>query len=323
MDAPEKLKSIHGVDIVWIEECAEISYESFNELRGRLRTLKKNHMLMTFNPVSKNNWVYKHFFKLRRINEDELYKNKILIDNKTLYHHSTVNDNSFVSDEYKERLEDLKTYDNDLYRIAFLGHFGSVGERVFSNVKTMEHNEVMKVVDYVSRNGTGNLFDGLDLGFSISYNALVRVAIDRDSNTLYIYHEMYNKGLVNSELVTEVRNILLNKKYKELIVDSARPEMVEELVRNGIRATGTRKGANSVIEGLQKIRSFKQIIVSDKCLHTYDDLVDYAHEKDRNGDFIEDKFNIDSHTIDAIRYALENYTPNRLKGGAKWQILKD
>ena len=318
VDKPEKLKSIHGVDIIWIEETAEISYEAFKELQGRLRALdKKNHMLMTFNPVSKKNWVYKHFFKNRSIDEFNLYEVREIETNKTYYHHSTVNDNKFVSDEYKERLEELKTYDSDMYRIAFLGHFGNVGERVFENVEKIEHSKALEMVERVSRNGTGNLFDGLDLGFSFSYNALVRCAVDRDNNTLYIYYEMYNKKLINSELVTQVREVLLNKRYKELIVDSARPEMIEELSRNGIRAYATKKGANSVLEGLQKLKSFKKIYVSDKCKQTYEDLIEFSHEKDRNGEYIENKFNMDSHTIDAIRYALENYIPNRWKGGAR------
>lgn len=32
MDKTEKLKSIHGVTIVWIEECSELKYEGFKEL---------------------------------------------------------------------------------------------------------------------------------------------------------------------------------------------------------------------------------------------------------------------------------------------------
>ena len=36
MDKPEKVKSINGVSIVWLEECSEISYEGYKELLGRI-----------------------------------------------------------------------------------------------------------------------------------------------------------------------------------------------------------------------------------------------------------------------------------------------
>lgn len=314
LDDPAKLKSINAINTIWIEESAEISYDAFKELKGRMRSLNKIYMFLTFNPVSKNNWVYKHYFKEKNISEEDLYRDKTLIKDGVYYLHSTVNDNKFVNDDYVKTLKELEQYDNELYRIAYLGHFGYVGERVFNNWQELNHNEVMLQVNKLSQYGAGNLYDGLDLGFSISYNALIRCAIDRDSNSLYIYDETYNKGLINSELIQSIRN-KFNGKYNRLIVDSSRPELIEELVRNGIRAYASRKGAGSVLDGLQKIKSFKNVYISDKCKQVLEDFAEFSHKKDKNGEFIEDEFNIDSHTIDAIRYALEEYTPQRLKGG--------
>ena len=64
MDKPEKLKSINGVTIVWLEEASEIKYSGYKELRGRLRhpTLSL-HFILSLNPVGMENWVYTHFFK--------------------------------------------------------------------------------------------------------------------------------------------------------------------------------------------------------------------------------------------------------------------
>ena len=39
MDDTEKIKSIHGVSIVWMEECSEIRYEAYTELLGILTTV--------------------------------------------------------------------------------------------------------------------------------------------------------------------------------------------------------------------------------------------------------------------------------------------
>lgn len=316
LDDPAKLKSINSIDTIWIEESAEISYDAFKELKGRMRSLNKTYMFLTFNPISKNNWVYKHYFKEKKIIEEEIYQNKTLIKDDIYYLHSTVSDNKFVNDDYVQTLKELENYDYELYRIAYLGHFGFVGERVFNNWEELSHNEVMTQVNKLSQYGAGNLYDGLDLGFSISYNALIRCAIDRESNFLYIYNETYNKGLINSELIQLIKEKFKGK-YNRLIVDSSRPELIEELVRNGIRAYASKKGAGSIIEGLQKIKSFKKVFISSECNQVLEDFAEFSHKKDKNGEFIEDDFNIDSHTIDAIRYALEEYIPQRLKGGHK------
>lgn len=314
LDDPAKLKSINAIDTVWIEESAEISYDAFKELKGRLRGLKTLFLFLTFNPVSKNSWIYKHYFKNRGINEEVLYKEKEMIVGDTYYLHSTVLDNKFINQDYIDTLKELEKYDPELYRIAYLGHFGYVGERVFNNYEIIEHSKVIERVEKLSEYGMGNLFDGLDLGFSVSYNALVRCAIDREANHLFIYDEAYNKGLINSEVIEMVKSKLKHK-YKTLIVDSSRPEIIEEMARNGIRAYPSKKGANSVIEGLQKIKSFKKVYISDKCRQITEDFTEFSHKKDKNGEFTENEFNIDSHTIDAIRYAIEEYRSQRLKGG--------
>ena len=63
MDNTEKIKSIHGVSIVWMEECSEIRYKAYTELLGRVREPKVTlHFIMTTNPVGKENWVYNTFF---------------------------------------------------------------------------------------------------------------------------------------------------------------------------------------------------------------------------------------------------------------------
>ena len=120
MDKPVKLKSINNVSLIWIEECSEVKYAGFKELIGRLRHPKlKLHMILTTNPVSKNNWCYKHFFidkkkKLFILDDKELYKKRKIIYNNTYYHHSLADDNYFLPKSYIEQLEELKIYDIDL-----------------------------------------------------------------------------------------------------------------------------------------------------------------------------------------------------------------
>ena len=69
------------------------------------------------------------------------------------------------------------------------------------------------------------------------------------------------------------------------------------------------------MNGLQKLKSFYKIIVSDKCINTYRELTELCHEKDKNGNYLEDKFTLDPHTVDAMRYGLEKYRATVFKSG--------
>ena len=314
LDDSEKLKSIDNVDMIWIEECSEISYNAFNELNGRLRALGKDlHIFLTNNPVSVNNWTYERFIKKANINENDLYDKRIILTDDTYYHHSIVEDNAFVTDEYIKQLKNFETYDPERYRIAFQGKFGIVGERVFTNIQKANDTEVQAIVKELSKYGSGNLYDGLDYGFSISYNALVRMALDRENNVLYVYDELYNKNLITSELIKSMEYI--KQKHREIIADNARPETTEEIRRAGFKIINAEKGAGSVLDGLQKLKSFYKIIVSDKCTNTYRELTELCHEKDKDGNYLEDKFTIDPHTVDAMRYGLEKYKATVFKNG--------
>ena len=314
LDDSEKLKSIDNVDMIWIEECSEISYNAFNELNGRLRALGKDlHIFLTNNPVSINNWTYERFIKKANINENDLYDKRIILTDDTYYHHSIVTDNAFVNDEYIQQLKNFETYDIERYRIAFQGKFGIVGERVFTNVSKANDTEVQATVKELSKYGLGNLYDGLDYGFSISYNALVRMAIDRENNVLYVYDELYNKNLITSELIASMNYI--KQRHREIIADSARPETTEEIRRAGFKIINAEKGQGSVLDGLQKLKSFYKIIVSDKCINTYRELTELCHEKDKNGNYVENRFTLDPHTVDAMRYGLEKYKQTTFKNG--------
>lgn len=157
MDNPAKLKSIHHISLIWIEECSEVKYEGFKELIGRLRHPELSlHMICTTNPVGTSNWTYRHFFrddqKKRFVLDDQtLYEKGTVVKGDTYYHHSTACDNLFLPKSYIKQLDSLRHYDPDLYRIARKGQFGINGIRVFPQFQVMEHNEVTERIASIRR----------------------------------------------------------------------------------------------------------------------------------------------------------------------------
>ena len=303
MDKPEKLKSIHNISLIWIEECAEIKYDGFKELLGRLRNpALKLHIILSTNPVSKNNWTYKHFFELRGLDDTKLYEQRIICNGEYYYHHSTVDDNLFLAQSYREQLDELKNYDADLYRIARLGQFGVNGVRVLPQFEIQSHEDVMSAVEDIPRRFK---FAGLDFGFVTSFNSCTRVAVDNEKKWLYIYWNWYERGLTDDKIVDRLNEFKITREH--IICDSAEPKTIAYLQKNGIRAVGCKKFAGSRLYNIRKLKRFKKIICSEECKFVIQEMAELTFAKDKDGNLIEDEFTIDSHCFDSIAYALDGY----------------
>ena len=321
MDKPQKLKSIHNVSIIWLEECSEVKYEGFKELLGRLRhpTLKL-HLLLSTNPVSKSNWTYKYFFedkknKVYTLSDEELYQKRIIIKNTTYYHHSTADDNYFLPYSYIEQLDELQLHDPDLHRIARKGRFGVNGKLVLPQFETAPYDEVMTAIKEIKKPIFKN---GMDFGMVESFNALLRMAIDHEEKILYIYWEYYSRDKTDPEIAEDIAEF---KETHEIIkADCAEPKAIKYYRQMGFRMKGAKKFQGSRKAYTKKVKRFKRIICADICENTIDELKDLTFAIDKDGEIIEDQFNIDPHTFSAIWYGLDDYEVSDLKGGIS--ILK-
>lgn len=316
MDKPAKLKSIHDVSIVWLEEASEIKYEGFKEVRKRIRHPNLDlHIILSTNPVSQENWVYTHFFKDELndrcvINDEDVYEQKTVVHKGVYYHHSTADDNMFLPQSYIEELEKTKEYDPDLYEVARHGRFGAHGERVLPNYEDMDEQEMDCIL---SENGNRFMFRaGMDFGFVTSYNALYRVAVDKKEQHLYIYWEYYDKGKTDD---LTYKDIIEFKETGELIFgDSAEPKTIQYYRQQGFKMRGAKKFPGSRLANIKKMRRFKKIFVSSTCPNARRELKTLTFKKDRNGNLIPDEFNIDAHSFSAIWYSLDGYEVPELKG---------
>lgn len=311
LDKPEKLKSVNGVSIIWIEETPEVAYKGFKELNGRLRTLDQSmHILMSQNPVSKESWCFKRFFLDVGIDEKDLYKNRILKTKDTYYHHSTVEDNKFVPDEYIEQLNELKLYDPYLYDVARKGHFGVLGTRVLPQVEYMEHETMIeklrKIPNRMKRHG-------MDFGFETSFNAIIKLFVDKDEKHLYIFWEYYKNKMTDDEVVTEPELQFLIENEDRIIADSAEPKTIKFYKKSGFNIVACTKFQGSRLANTRKIKRFKKIFISSQCPKCYAELKELSYKEDKNGNIIPDEFNIDPHTFSAIWYALDGYEVTDLK----------
>lgn len=312
MDKPAKLKSINGVTIVWLEECSEIKYAGYKELLGRLRhpTLSL-HFILSTNPVGTENWVYTHFFK--RLDEEgnehitlddmELYKKRTIVKNGVYYHHSVADDNLFLPKDYIETLDEMKSYDPDLWRVARLGRFGLNGKRVLPQFEVAESHEA--VLEAIREIPSKFRFNGMDFGFEESYNAVVRLAVDDKRKWLYIYWEYYKNRMTDDKTSKELKQYGMDK--EQIIADCEDPKAIAFYRQEGFRMRGCHKYAGSRLANTRKCKRFRRIICSPRCTNCIRELSTLIYAKDNQDRVIYDEFNIDPHTFSAIWYALDNY----------------
>jgi len=135
LDDVEKVKSITPkkgvITDVWIEEATETKENALNQLNVRLRGKSefKKRIILTFNPIDQNHWIYKRYFT----NWDDsktYYEDEDLSILKTTY-----KDNQFLEQEDIDRIEGLKDVDELFYNVYALGNWGIMGDIIYKNIE--------------------------------------------------------------------------------------------------------------------------------------------------------------------------------------------
>lgn len=122
LDDAEKLKSIHDISGIWIEEASELEEQDFNQLDIRLRGHRKYYkqIILTFNPVSILHWLKKRFFD---------YKDP---KKRIRTHESSYRDNRFLPQEDRDTLESFRELDPYYYQVYCLNQWGVIGSSIFN-----------------------------------------------------------------------------------------------------------------------------------------------------------------------------------------------
>lgn len=295
LDDTEKLKSIvpaKGVlTDVWVEEATETNQDAVKQLYKRQRGGKAQfpkRLVLSFNPIIKSHWIYtEHFQPVGWTDEQTEYDSKELSILKTWYIH-----NKFLTpDDIKDLTNETDEY---YYNVYTLGNWGVLGNRVFTNWRTDELTGMRNQFIYPRV--------GLDFGFSSDPAALVVSHYDRSRKTIYIYDELYETGLTNDVLASEVKARVTDNL---VVCDSAEPKSIAELRRYGINAGSAKKGKDSVLFGIQWLQQ-QTIIVDKQCINMQNELSLYKWREDKDGNAIRQPVDKNNHLIDGLRYAYED-----------------
>ena len=135
----------------------------------------------------------------------------------------------------------------------------------------------------------------------------IQVHFDKTRKKLYIFNEIYKQSLSNRKLYELIKEIKIGQSY--ITCDSAEPKSIDELRYLGLRVKGAIKGPDSVEYGIRFLQSLEEIIIDNtRCPNTAKEFTMYEYEKDKYGEFKSKYPDENNHSIDACRYAVEDYT---------------
>lgn len=294
LDDPLKVTSI-TVEVgslcrLWIEEAYEItSKDAFDRLdesiRGQLPKGMYHQVVLTFNPWSDRHWLKKRFF-------DEPSKNVLAMTTNYMC-------NEFLSEADLVLFEEMKKNPRR-YRTAGLGEWGIVEGLVYENWE----ERVFDVHEISIRPSVRSAF-GMDFGYVNDPSTLFCGLVDTVAREIYVFDEMYEKGMSNEDILSKVSEMGYSK--ERIKADSAEPKSIAYLRKAGLtKIRAAKKGPDSIRAGISIIQDYK-IIIHPRCVNFITEISNYTWDKDKFDNAINKPIDDFNHLMDAMRYAMEEF----------------
>lgn len=290
LDDPLKVTSITteiGVLAwMWVEEAYEIMSESdfdtlVESMWGDCPEGLFKQITLTFNPWNERHWIKPRFF------DDTSDTGVLAMTTNYLC-------NEWLSDADREEFEKMKRKNPRRYQVAGLGNWGIVDGLVYENWS----ERAFKLDDI--RNCKTRC--GLDFGYTNDPTAAIVTFLDKENKKLYVWDELYQKGLSNKRIWENISELGYSKEH--FTADSAEPKSIDELRGYGMRVVGAKKGKDSINNGVQWIQDL-EIIVHPRCVNFLTEISNYTWKKDKFDKKLNAPIDDFNHLMDAMRYALE------------------
>lgn len=290
LDDPLKVTSI-SVDKgylcwAWLEEAYELlkeeDFDMIDEsIRGAIPDPLYKQWIITFNPWNEKHWIKRRFFDRQ--------------DDNILAMTTNYKCNEWLDASDLKLFEDMRLHNPRRYRVAGLGDWGIVEGLIYEN--WIERSFTLDDIRHCQT------ISGLDFGYTNDPTAFLIGFIDQDAKKLYIWDEIYKKGLTNRMIYQEIQDAGYAK--EKITADSAEPKSIDELRELGLRVHGARKGRDSINNGIQYIQDY-QIIVHPRCVIFLTEINNYTWDSDKFGDRINVPIDDFNHLMDALRYAVSD-----------------
>ena len=288
----DSIKSLEGFHRAWIEEAQNLSAKSLRLLRPTIRG-NDSEIWASWNPANKYDPI------------DDFLRGEFAPDNAIVVE-VNIAQNPFAPqtliDEYK----------NDKARAIKMQAAGDANAwALFEHVwhgAYLEYSEAIVfsghyVVDEFEPSADWvNVYYGADWGFAKDPTTLNRLWVH--NNVLYVEYEAHQIGCEIDHLPQLFDAVPQARKHK-IRADSARPETISYMRRQGFNIEPAKKWAGSVEDGVTFLKGFKKIVIHPRCKETANEFRLYSYRVNKAGDILPELLDANNHHIDGIRYALQ------------------
>lgn len=260
-------------DYLFVNEANRITYETFGQLE--IRTMER--IWLDYNPASR-------FWVMSEIMEKRTDWQFIKL---------TYRDNEALPDTILQALLQRRgDGTSNWWRVYGEGEVGSLEGNVYEGwtpVESVPDGYVLKRY-------------GVDFGWNDP--TAITAIYENDAGEICIDEVLYRSKMPTPELIEFCKGL-----QPELMVcDSARPEIIAEMVSNGIRAIGCDKGPvgkqNSVIYGIDLVKR-RKVFYTAGSKNLEREFLTYAWRKKKStGETIDEPEDANNHLLDSVRYSL-------------------
>lgn len=303
----EDVKNISRLKFALLDEVQKFDKNTVDIIVDSVRESDDAQVIMCFNPISPDLFV-------KQLEDDpNFYDDGAVI-------HTTCEDNPFLPERVKNRYRNKKGIDR---KVNYLGEYGVDMQRlVFGSM-----------LERVQEIPSHAVFLGYGLDFSHAYDnpnsdPHALVSLHYADYNLYINEEFYghcppvkideDTKMPVIESGNSLLSVLIECKYyddgyKPVIADSSNYAAIDSLntygnnSEYGIFVEPAKKGAGSIFGGIDKLKQFKKICITNTSQNVIREFYGFAYlENKKTGHIIPDKYEEgNEHSIDATRYGLE------------------
>lgn len=252
-------------DICYVNEANELSLDDFTQLA--IRTSQT--IIMDYNPSEADHFLY-----------------NLTNDERSCLIKSTYKDNTFLSKDIITEIENLVNVDENYYKIYCLGEKPTSTSRIYTHFK-----------QYVEEIESSDWCYGLDFGFTHPSTLIKCMFV---GNRVYCKELIYEPKLTAEDMSKKMRTIISDN--KPIYADYSRPEIIEELRRNGFHI---KEAVKNVKAGIDSVKS-SEIYIHHESLSTLREYRLYSW-KSQGDNLLDEPIKLNDDALDAIRYAIHSH----------------
>lgn len=290
LDNAVNLKSMNfengcSISDVWFEEAEQLSKADMETIDFSVRKGDPPQVILTFNPINKNMWIYKEFIERQALRGDTFVLRTSYLDNK------------FISEHFVKRMEALKRADPERYNVVGLGNFGNVEGIVYKNYKVQKNTHA------------DEWFDSICYGFDFGFNdpmALVKLGF-KDS-CIYVLDELYVNNVTGDQFadLMELQGI---PKTAPIYCDHQK-EYIATIERHGY--TDLRLAQKKNKEKWIYHTSSHNIYIDPKCENILKEIGVYKWIMDPSGRVLNKVSDGFDHALDAMLYGARPWVTEKM-----------